>query len=850
VEEPVPETDARLGRRALHAFPPARPYVAVAFACLVGAIVVLPLSRPPAPGPLTACALVLDAVICLLVAWSHRLPDSDRIRLVRAIATFVVGLLAGVPAWFFGTFSGFAGVVTLGAMLVGILSVPTKGRWSTLGQWSTYVGLALGQALAFALPFFGVIGDHSLLPVFFYFEHRNPGQVTSHLAMQAVYFAAFAGARAFQRKYHRLALEVDEAVRSAAVRSALVEEARAEYMRALIAGRRAAGSHPPVLRRPLAETTDTVPSFAASMSLETRPLSGEDAALAVAASDSAPTVPDSGPMRFSSDRALEELVVPASVATPAEGKEADLPWGQAYRTKMQSQHFAVMALAVFGTFVAVKIAHHRVQVYVIWLSIVLVVLVTWLHRYLVRVRKRDSLYWPWALIAIIGAGPSYAFGLHSNFAAVIVALLFLGGLFRAKQRAKAADRRIVVLAALSGAQVVTFLLIDWGVVPDFGNVPVFMKGVPRFEAIANQVLLQGIYVSAFVAGWLVDRRYEALMRRASNVAREETKQIAALAATRAAIEALQAEEGEGIFADHRVGRFHLRHLHARGGMGDVYEADEIGTDRRVAVKLVRYERAADPVMLELFVREASALKRVQSPHVAEVLDAGGLEEELPYVAMEFIDGPPLSAVLRDQSRLTLAELRALIGDACRGLAAIHRAGIVHRDVKPQNIMRATADAAAPWKLVDLGVAQALDPSLTAQHLLMGTPQYMAPEQVRNATVDARADLYSLCLVVYRALTGRPALLGRNRLATRSSRDDTPPNPRWFVALPTTLEYALRIGLATRPEDRFASAEELAAAFEAAFAGTFSHQYERRALGLLEREPWSSPSEVTPEPRTT
>src|SRR5262249_18844360 len=156
--------------------------------------------------------------------------------------------------------------------------------------------------------------------------------------------------------------------------------------------------------------------------------------------------------------------------------------------------------------------------------------------------------------------------------------------------------------------------------------------------------------------------------------------------TRAAVDRLKADEREGIFVGHRVGRFELVRLCARGGMGDVYEATESGTGRRAAVKLVRHDRVADPMMLGMFFTEAAALSRVRSEHVALVLQSGGLEEDLPFVAMEFIDGPALSKVLRDRQKLPLDEVRALVRDAAAGLAAIHEAGIVHRDIKPQNIM--------------------------------------------------------------------------------------------------------------------------------------------------------------------
>jgi len=197
--------------------------------------------------------------------------------------------------------------------------------------------------------------------------------------------------------------------------------------------------------------------------------------------------------------------------------------------------------------------------------------------------------------------------------------------------------------------------------------------------------------------------------------------------------------------------------------------------------------------------------------------------------MEFIDGRTLSELLRDKRRLSFDEVAALVRDVARGLADVHAAGVFHLDLKPQNVIFADGR----WKLVDFGVARLA--GADDRRWVLGTPSYMAPEQAVGDPVDARSDLYSLSAIAYRALTGRTPYTGKTPAdIARAARSEAPPDPARIAAMPEDVSIALRVGLAVEPDDRYATARELDAAFADAFVGNLSDAIHRRAHRLA---PW-------------
>ncbi|NOY93551.1 MAG: protein kinase, partial [Deltaproteobacteria bacterium] len=217
--------------------------------------------------------------------------------------------------------------------------------------------------------------------------------------------------------------------------------------------------------------------------------------------------------------------------------------------------------------------------------------------------------------------------------------------------------------------------------------------------------------------------------------------------------------------DPRVGAIFLdrlkviRHI-GGGGMGAVYEVEHLRTGHLRALKIVRPEYSAQPRYMQRLLREARVAATLNTPHVAETLDAGVLEDGSAYVLMELLHGRPLISLLEERPRLEPEEVVWIASEICLGLEVAHAADIVHRDLKPENIFLVpSGDDGALVKILDFGISQfpaslAEAPNrLTREGTILGTPFYMSPEQAAGRTMDARTDLYALGVVMYEALSG-------------------------------------------------------------------------------------------------
>src|SRR4051794_5678215 len=262
-------------------------------------------------------------------------------------------------------------------------------------------------------------------------------------------------------------------------------------------------------------------------------------------------------------------------------------------------------------------------------------------------------------------------------------------------------------------------------------------------------------------------------------------------------------------------RYQLERRLAQGGMAEVWLATDLALTRQVAVKLLKPTLAADPVVAERFRREAIAVAQLSHPNIVAVYDAvedtNGDNRRLA-VVMQLVNGKSLRQLLDEQHRLS-ADLTIHIGSCvAAALDAAHRAGLVHRDVKPGNIL-ITPDGRV--LLTDFGIAKGLDVNgddLTSANVMMGTAKYLSPEQVRGKKLDGRADLYSLGLVLYECLAGRVPFLGETDTDTalaRLQRDPTDLN-RLRATLPHGLSTLIHELLARNPDDRPATGEELRA----------------------------------------
>ena len=221
------------------------------------------------------------------------------------------------------------------------------------------------------------------------------------------------------------------------------------------------------------------------------------------------------------------------------------------------------------------------------------------------------------------------------------------------------------------------------------------------------------------------------------------------------------------------GRYRLENVAGHGGMATVFAAHDTVLDRKVAVKLLQRTHDTGGVARERFEREARAEAKIVHPNVVSVHDVGQHEDGRPYIVMDYVEGRSLQTVIAEDGALSSERVAILGAGIARALAAAHALGIVHRDVKPANVI---VDPQGIPHLMDFGLARAIfdvDPGLTAPGVLLGTANYVAPEQARYGTASPAADLYSLGAVLYHALTGEP-FSGENALDVALRRFEEDP----------------------------------------------------------------------------
>lgn len=266
-----------------------------------------------------------------------------------------------------------------------------------------------------------------------------------------------------------------------------------------------------------------------------------------------------------------------------------------------------------------------------------------------------------------------------------------------------------------------------------------------------------------------------------------------------------------------AGKFRIERVIGRGAMGVVVESTDITLNRRVAVKLILPQWAEDAQLRGRFIREAHVMTRLQTEHVAQVLEVGELEDGMLFMAMEFLEGQSLEEMISSAGSLPVADAVDLVLEALDAISEAHGLGLVHRDLKPSNLFLAARRGKPPiLKVLDFGIVKDLGShaKLTATGTLPGTPAYMAPEQIalQEELIDARADIWAIGVTLYELLTGELPFQGSINVMLAKIRSEAPPRLRGRRPdVAPELEAIVSRCLSKHPSDRFAHAGELAMA---------------------------------------
>ena len=259
------------------------------------------------------------------------------------------------------------------------------------------------------------------------------------------------------------------------------------------------------------------------------------------------------------------------------------------------------------------------------------------------------------------------------------------------------------------------------------------------------------------------------------------------------------------------GRYRIVRKLGSGGMADVYLAEDEELGRRIAIKILNDRHANDESFVERFRREAKNAAGLSHPNIVSIYDRGEAEGTY-YIAMEYLDGRSLKELVVARGPLPISDAIDATRQVLAALRFAHRKGVVHRDIKPHNVM---ADADGRLKVTDFGIARAGVSQMTEAGSIIGTAQYLSPEQARGAPVDQRSDLYSVGVVLYEMLTGTTPFSGESPVEIAMKHLSDPPRPPSVERsdIPPDLDMIVLRALAKDPDDRFQTAEEMDAELE-------------------------------------
>ena len=422
-----------------------------------------------------------------------------------------------------------------------------------------------------------------------------------------------------------------------------------------------------------------------------------------------------------------------------------------------------------------------------------------------RPRVAEALW----LTAVVGAQPAL---LYFGPMSAIVMLDLVGILFVAfGQNRWTALVTVTICVAAHTALTVPILV---GEFPDRGLLST-LGGAHEYQRLITEGMILALLAAGYPIGRWARRTNAAALSELQLAMRALGDREQALAEVKDdAARAKRVDSGR--WTGETLGSYRLGLVLGRGAMGEVYEAEGPG-GQRAAIKLLNARSTTSASLVERFHREMAVAAKLDSPHIVKVYALSPPTASVPYIAMERLHGIDLATRLRGETRVTMDEVVVLIDQVARGLEISRKAGIVHRDLKPQNLFR---HEGTTWKILDFGVAKVVDSegTLTGEGIV-GTPQYMAPEQASGGEVSPIADVYALAAITYRCITGRALFKGKDLPELIYQVVHAPPvRPTTLSKISPAVEDVLAIALAKDPTKRFPSALAFVQAFVAARRG--------------------------------
>jgi serine/threonine-protein kinase len=399
----------------------------------------------------------------------------------------------------------------------------------------------------------------------------------------------------------------------------------------------------------------------------------------------------------------------------------------------------------------------------------------------------------------------------------------------------------LMYVACAGGFLLLAILCWLGFLPLTGSVLALQKENHR-ALLGLTVFIELVLAATFRLARASREATLRAMQKLENARRQIHQRQALLDEARADLARVVDAGKMGRFTGRDVGPFVAGEIIGRGTMGEVYGAVHVESGQEAAVKLLHAYMLEDPALVQRFFREAEVSSALSSPHIVKVLGSGHVDDGSPYLAMELLTGRDLALVLREEGRLGTQRTLELVTQVAQALSVAQEAGIVHRDLKPQNLFLCEApDQGRVWKVLDFGVAAiAADAGSLTQGAAVGTPSYMSPEQARGQSVDHRADVFSLGVIAYRALTGRPAFAAPDSVATMYQvLHVQPARPSDLLRVHEDVDLALALALAKDREKRFRSSTTFASALRDACRGELDEPFRQAARGILGAHPWGT-----------